>query len=101
MRKNTSKKNENLLINYRRKLMQNLNEVTLINYQKIIFLLSRSTFPFSELILNEILLDPLGKKQFRSLVGLKMFHYNSLMPSLGKIRYNQLELINNLSTLFL
>ncbi|CDW90432.1 UNKNOWN [Stylonychia lemnae] len=98
MKKNPSKKNENLLLEYRKQLASDVESVTRINYQKIIYVLSRSMFPFNEMTLNDIFYNQDGK--FRGFKGLKPFHFGSMMPSLARMRYNQIEIINSICNQF-
>ncbi len=49
IKKNSMKKSEDLLYIYRQKLQDSLSHTTLGHLQKVLFILSRSPFPFNEI----------------------------------------------------
>jgi len=55
IKKNAKKRNDDLLYIYRQKIQDNMGHLTIGHMQKVLFILSRSPFPFSEIILHQFL----------------------------------------------
>lgn len=54
IKKNTYKRNEDVLYLYRKKVHQNLNHITSGHLQKVLFIISRSSFPFQEILYRDL-----------------------------------------------
>ena len=94
IKKNSQKRSEDLLYHYRHKLHDQLSHITVSHLQKVLFILSRSPFPFSERYISELLFTEPNTP--RNISKLRTFEIGSIIPSLAKSRFNNTLLLDYL-----
>jgi hypothetical protein len=89
MRKCPFSRNEDLMLHYKNKVKQNLSSLSGAHIPKMAFILSRSQFPFEEIILRDVLHDGIIRRSSNYEIG-------SLVPSLARSRFRNFEIIDKM-----
>jgi hypothetical protein len=89
MRKCPSARNEDLMFTYRERLSQNLNQLTGALIPKMAYVLSRSQFPFEEIIFRDVFAAGLIRRSNNYEIG-------SIVPSLARSGYRNFDVISQM-----
>jgi hypothetical protein len=89
MRKCPFSRNEDLMAIYRAKLAQNVAALTGAHYAKMAFVISRSQFPFEELIYRQALVGGFIRRS-------NSYELGSLIPSLARSRFRDFDLLGDM-----
>lgn len=80
-------------------LVKNLDHISRAYYKGVAFILSRTSFPFQEMIYNKIFFYRDGT--LKPLNTLKNYEIGSILPSLSKSRYVNHILVHELCKIYL
>lgn len=89
MRKCPFSRNEDLMFHYKNKVRENLSKLSGAHLPKMAFILSRSQFPFEEIILRDVLHEGIIRRSSNYEIG-------SLIPSLARSRFRNFEIIDKM-----
>eukprot|EP00347_Sterkiella_histriomuscorum_P014706 403359861 len=96
IRKLSSRKSENLMFLFRQKMENSYQDVQSTKLARILFILSRSRFPYSEHIFNNIFHQDISNEVHKPLKPLKSYEFASIIPSLSKAKYNNFSVIDDI-----